>query len=112
MKRIRSKLLDNPPEYGGPLWGAYQYEKAKEANRGHNYRYWNDKWWEEMEKKGWKMWAMKDSWGDMVDYTGSEIHAQEQVQILRQLNNSARIICGYHQTVQRHKFFTVIYKKK
>lgn len=104
----RSKLLDNPPEYGGPLWGAYQYERAKEANIGHNYRYWNDKWWKEMENKGWEIYRFnKDE-----DFTSVEAYAKQEVQKLRQTGNYSRIVCGYHQTRQHQKFFTVIYKKK
>ena len=62
MKRTnkRSKLLDNVPKYGTPEWGHYQYERAKEANRGHNYRYWNEKWWKEMESKEWVMFKMRN----------------------------------------------------
>lgn len=107
----RSKLLDNPPEYGGPLWGAYQYERAKEANRGHNYRYYNEEWWVDMSNVGWEM-ELMDVTERHEYWTASEYAAQERVKQLRALGNYSRIICGYHQTKQHQKFYTVIYKKK
>ncbi len=112
MKRVKSKLLDNPPKYGGPEWGAYQYERAKEANRGHNYRYWNDKWWKEMQDKGWKIVKFEDNWDNLIDYTPSEIQAKNVLNMYRNDRYYARIIAGYHQVKQRIKYYTVICKEK
>lgn len=59
-------MKDKIPKYGTIEWGIYQYEQQKKSMRGHNYRYFNEKWWKEMEDKGWKMLKMKDSWNDTV----------------------------------------------
>jgi hypothetical protein len=106
--RKRAKILDEVPEYGSPEWRAYQYERAKEENRGHNYRYWNDEWWKEMESKGWQKYQFRDK----QFYTKSEYSAKGVVSSFHDEGCFARIVCGYYKTKQREKFFTVIYKQK
>jgi len=112
MMKKRAKILDNPPKYGTPEWGWYQYERAKEVNRGHNYRYWNDKWWDkEMAPKGWEV-AMLSTKTSSMYCTESETLAQKKVEQLRKEGNYARIVAGMCQNRQRMKMFTVIYKSK
>lgn len=40
------------PKYGTLEWKLYQYEQAKLARRGRNYRYANDRDFEELDRKG------------------------------------------------------------
>ena len=65
-----------------------------------------------MEAKGWQMLKMKDRLEGNVPYTSSELFAKEEVERLKNEGNNARIIAGYHQIVQKIKYFTVIYKSK
>lgn len=99
------------PVYGTIEWRIHQYERMKEENRGHNYRYWNEKWWKEQEAKGWKIVPIPVDKGKF-DYWTYEEHAKEIVDTFRKTGYYSRIICGYHKTKQRQKFYTVIYKQK
>lgn len=107
----RAKILNTSPVYGSADWRVYQYEMAKEANRGHNYRYYNEEWWEKKEAEGWKM---AELYHGLYKYaTKSEYHAQQITQTLRDTGDYyAQIIVGYVKTKQRTKHFTVIYKSK
>lgn len=98
------------PKYGSIEWGIYQYEQQKKFMRGHNYRYFNEKWWKKMESKGWKMHQFHSKYDR--DATDIESIAKEWVEQYRNDGCNARIICGYHKTRQRTKFYTVIYKSK
>ena len=53
-----------------------------------------------------------DPMGTHLEYTGSEDRAKTEMNRLREAGNYSRIICGYHQTIQHTKFFTIIYKLK
>jgi hypothetical protein len=66
--------------------------------------------WDEQEKKGWLMY--NDFSRGHNDATKSQLEAEEVVKTLRSDGNYARIICGYVQTKQKVKHFTVIYKLK
>lgn len=101
---------DNIPEYGSVEWRGYQYTQRLKAQRGHNYQWFNEPKWKEMEANGWQMHRFNDKY----DYyaTQGEISAQEIVQDYRIRGFSSRIICGYSQNKQRTKMFTVIFKKK
>jgi hypothetical protein len=101
---------DEIPEYGSLAWGLYQYEQAKKAMRGHNYKYYNEAEWKKLEEKGYKFYEF--SKGYEARATSSEISAQEIVKKLRAEGNSARIIVGYHKNVQKQKMFSVIFKPK
>jgi hypothetical protein len=85
------------------------YKAKLEAMRGHNYAYWNKSYDAKLEQ-GWKMWNQFSGYDK--EATTSEQSALEVVEKLRKEGNFARIVCGYEQTAQREKHFTVIYKPK
>jgi len=86
-----------------------KYERLKEANRGHNFEYWNDEKHGKMISDGWALW---DFGGDWRDATKSESIAKEKVSELRKSRHYARIICGYMKDRQSNKYFSIIYKAK
>lgn len=87
------------------------YQRKKEANKGYNFSYFNQEKWEELEKKGYQMYdGFNPRWHN--DATDSLTAATEAVDKLRSEGNYARIICGYVQTIQRIKHFSVIFKNK
>lgn len=88
------------------------YRRKKEANIGYNFQYFNQEKWDELEKQGYEMYIFKDPWENNIEATVSVLEAKEVVNELRKNNNYARIICGYIQTKQKVKHYTVIYKKK
>jgi hypothetical protein len=88
------------------------YQRKKEANIGYNFTYFNQGKWDELEKNGYKMYLFKDSWKHNTEATTSVLEAKKIVKELRQKKNYARIICGYIQTQQKEKHYTVIYKSK
>lgn len=91
---------------------SYSYKRKLEEQRGHNFEYWNDKkHYDLIENKGWALVGFEGSFG-LEDYTYSEIEAKEKVELLRQSNHFARIVCGYSKNVQKIKTFSVIYKLK
>lgn len=93
-------------------WIALCYQRKKEANKGSNYTYFNQEKWNELEENGYEMYLFKDVWKNNIEGTTSELEAKDIVQKLRKEGNYARIICGYIQTKQRVKHYTVIYKSK
>ena len=101
----------NLPKYGTTEWRAYQYDRAKLANRGHNYAYWNDKHYEMLES-GWSLYEFDGNTRHDRQATTSELIAKDVVSKLRSDGCSARIVAGLVKTQQRRKHFSVIYKKK
>ena len=93
-------------------WITYQYNAKKEANKGYNFEYFNEKKWELLELNGYKMHIFKNAHGDNCYSTISVIDAKKVVEELKKCNNYARIICGYDKDKQSNKYFTVIYKNK
>lgn len=93
-------------------WIALCCHRKKEANKGSNYAYFNQKKWDELEIKGYEMYIFKDVWKNNTEATPSELEAKDIVDELREQGNYARIICGYIQTRQHVKHYTVIYKSK
>jgi hypothetical protein len=93
-------------------WIAMCYQRKKEANIGYNFPYFNQEKWNELEKNGYEMYLFKDAWKHNTEGTVSVLEAKKVVEELRQKGNYARIICGYIQTQQREKYYTVIYKTK
>jgi hypothetical protein len=93
-------------------WFAMCYQRKKEANKGYNFPYFNQEKWDELEKNGYEMYYFKDAWKNNTEGTTSVDEAKEVVERLRNEGNYARIICGYIQTKQHQKHFTVIYKAK
>lgn len=93
-------------------WIALCYHRKKEANKGSNYAYFNQEEWDRLEIKGYEMFIFKDAWKNDTEATPSELEAKEIVEKLRKDGNYARIICGYIQTKQHVKHYTVIYKSK
>jgi len=89
-------------------WDSMQYNAKKEANKGHNYPYWNE--WDDnvLMAKGYT-WFTFDNF---TDSTQSEYAAIEIVKNLRENGNYARIICGMNQNVQRVKMFSIVFKPK
>lgn len=88
------------------------YQRKKEANIGYNFPYFNQEKWDKLEANGYEMWYFKDNFKDSTEGTVCVIEAKKQVEELRNDGYHARIICGYIQTRQRVKHYTVIYKKK
>jgi len=92
-------------------WFAYQYKAKLEAQRGSNYKYFNQEEWDKLEAKGYEMYRFPATrFFSEEDATTSELEAKEVVDKLKSEGNYARIICGYIQTRQRVKHFTVIFK--
>ena len=85
---------------------------TKEANLGYNFPYFNQKKWNELEAKGYEMYLFKDNWNHNIEGTSSVLEAKKVVKELREKGNYSRIICGYIQTKQRNKYYTVIFKIK
>lgn len=94
------------PEYGTLEWRGYQYQKAKEGRRGHNYQYWTDERGKKWQDMGYQLFKFDDE----KLYTKSEMYAQEEVKKLRKAGNHARIVAGYHKVVQRIQYYSIIYK--
>lgn len=99
------------PEYGKVGWQSYQYEMMKIANKGNNFQYWNEERHGEMLKRGYEFYDFMEL-GQVVHHTRSVLKAKEVRATLRSTGHYATIIAGYHQTVQREKFFSILYKKK
>ena len=93
-------------------WVNECYKRKKEANIGYNFTYFNQEKWDELEKNGYEMYLFKDAWKHNTEATTSVLQAKKVVEELRQNGNYARIICGYIQTRQKEKHYTVIYKSK
>lgn len=93
-------------------WIALCYNIKKEANIGFNFPYFNQEKWNELEAKGYEMYLFKDAWKNNTEATVSVLEAKKVVEELKGKGNYARIICGYIQTQQKEKHYTVIYKSK
>ena len=93
-------------------WFNECYKRKKEANAGYNFSYFNQQKWDELEAKGYEMYLFKDSWKNNKEATASVLEAKKVVKELREKGNYSRIICGYIQTKQRKKYYTVIFKIK
>jgi len=93
-------------------WISYQYNAKKQANKGYNFEYFNQKKWDELETNGYEMYKFKDTFEYQCYSTISVIEAKKVVEELRGNNHYARIICGYDKDVQNRKYYTVIYKVK
>ncbi len=104
--------MNKIPKYGTPEYGIYAYNLMKENNRGHNYEYFNEDKWKKYQESGYKMHEFADTRGGNIFATQSEYGAKEIVKNYKNDGYYARIIAGYHKTVQRIKFFTIIFKKK
>jgi myosin-crossreactive antigen len=76
-------------------WDMMQYRARLEARRGHNYPYWED--------NKYANWQIGET-------TKSELVAKELLAETKRKYHSAKIICGYVQTIQRVKHYTIIYK--
>ena len=96
------------PKYGTPEFRGWQYERMKEANRGHNYSYLTDEIDKDLERKGYERYIFKN--GLQGDETMLEGQAQDAVKKLRSEGNYARIFCVSNSL--RIKTFTVYYKKR
>jgi hypothetical protein len=96
------------PTYGTIEYRAWAYERMKEANKGHNFEYYNQEKHGKLLSSGYKFYKFK---GTEVA-TSAEGIAKDIVTKLREEGNYARIICGYEQNVQRIKMFSVIFKSK
>jgi hypothetical protein len=90
-------------------WDSMQYKRMKECNKGHNYSYWSDKYYN-MINNEWTMYLFET--GYEKEATTSETLAKCVVDKLRDEGNFARIVCGYLKNKQRQKMFSVIYKNK
>jgi hypothetical protein len=89
------------------------YKRKLEANRGHNYAYWNEKYDELIDNGGYSIHHFPNRKGELTNpSTYSEDEAKDIVSQLRKEGNFARIVCGYDTNRQRVKTFTVIYKPK
>jgi hypothetical protein len=99
------------PEYGTTGWQLYQYEMRKIANKGHNFPYWNEEKHGRMLEDGYLLYKFTE-FNQPVDYTKSEAQAKEVREQLKKTGHKATIICGYHKTIQREKFYTILYKRK
>jgi hypothetical protein len=93
-------------------WYKLTYQRKKEANIGFNYPYFNQEKWNELERNGYEMYLFTDAFKNKVEGTMSVLEAKEVVEKLRSTNHYARIICGYIQTKQSAKHYTVIFKNK
>jgi hypothetical protein len=93
-------------------WYSECYKRKKDANKGSNYVYFNQEKWNKLEANGYEMYLFKDVWKNNTEATSSELEAKDVVEKLRKKGNYARIICGYIQTKQHVKHYTVIYKSK
>lgn len=102
--------MDKIPKYGTHEWKIHQYKRRLEEQRGHNYQWFNQEKWNQLELSGWKMHKF-DNKVDR-DATSYEEGAKEVVEQYRKTGHWARILCGYSKNQQRVKMFTVIYKKK
>ncbi len=98
------------PEYGSWEWGLYQYEMRKIANKGHNFPYWNEEKHGKMLKNGYEFYKFTE-FNRPVDYTQSEIEAKRVRDELKGSGHKVTIVCGYNKTIQRTKFYTILYKK-
>lgn len=87
---------------------ALQYNRRKEAQRGHSFQYYSEKLQAKITKLGYEFY-MKEY---KVFVTRSELYAKEIVDKFRKDGYFSRIICGYEQNQQRIKMFSIIYKKK
>lgn len=77
-------------------WDVMQYKARQQARRGHNYPYWNE--------------SKHNNW-DIFNTTTSEDEVIKWKKELLISYPKVKIVCGYKQTVQRIKHFTVIYKE-
>lgn len=100
--------LKELPKYGTLAFKSWQYERMKESQRGHNYKYLTDEAYFDLEKKGYERYMFKKS--IQGDETLLEGQAQDVVKKLRSTGNYARIFCVSNSL--RIKTFTVYYKKK
>ena len=93
------------------------YAKRLQANKGSNYKYWNDKT-EQLLLNGYSLYQFTENssiqWGVRIkqESTSSINMAKKAVEELRATSNYARIVCGYNKNKQRIKMFSVIYKSK
>lgn len=83
-------------------WDTMQYKAKLDANKGHNYQYWNDT----LEKQ------YEEGVIKIYDTFTLEEEAKTMVNELRLAGNFSRIVCGYEKDVQGTKYFTVIFKEK
>lgn len=86
------------------------YKRKLEANKGHNFEYWNDKH-DKMLESGWVL-LYDIFFKPHTHFTYYESEAKEIVNNLRKEGNFARIVCGYHKDKQRIKTYSIIYKSK
>ena len=94
-------------------WDSMQYQAKLDANKGHNYEYWNDDKHGKLLTKGWEIFSFPvKSTISETEATSSELTAIITRDKLRTEGNYARIIAGYSKNVQRMKMFTVIFKPK
>lgn len=93
-------------------WDAMQYEARKNSMKGRNYEYWNEEKHGRLIESGYSFHFFKTRGGSIEDYTSIEDDAKDAVEKYKQTGHYARIVCGYEKSVQRTKYFTVIFKKK
>lgn len=94
-------------------WDGMQYQAKLDANKGHNYEYWNDDKHGKLLNEGWELFSFPvKSIISETEATVSEHTAIEALDKLRTEGNFARIIAGYSKNVQRMKMFSIIFKPK
>lgn len=98
-------------KYGSSEWRLYQYQRAKEENRGHNYSYYSEKLNKYLIEKGYKWHLFTDKYSER-EATSSELFAKEIIIDYKSKGYYARIIAGKSQNVQKTKMFSICYKKK
>lgn len=110
-KNKRKKIFSKDFPLGSSAW---KYARMLEEKRGHSYQYLTDDKWNELEKKGYKMWDFsEDTSCTKREYAiQSECLAKNIAIMLRQQGNYARVIAGGEQNQQRIKMFSVIYKRR
>ena len=110
-KNKRKKIFSKDFPIGSFSW---KYARMLEEKRGHNYQYLSDDRWDELEKKGYKMWDFGGgaSCTKREDVIQSESLANGIAIMLRQQGNYARVIAGRELNQQRIKMFSVIYRRR
>jgi hypothetical protein len=94
-------------------WDSMQYQAKLDANKGHNYEYWNDDKHGKLLNEGWELFSFPvKSIISETEATVSEYTAIEARDKLRTEGNFARIVAGYSKNVQRMKMFSIIFKPK